>query len=79
MGEGPVDRERQLAHLGRGRLAHLLAEAVADVHAEEARQRVEIAPPGGVLDVAAVAANDDLELLARAVAPHLSEMEPKMV
>ena len=44
MGKRPVDRERQLAHLRRGGLAHLLAEAVADVHAEEARERIEIAP-----------------------------------
>ena len=79
MGERPVDRERQLAHLRRRRLAHLLAEAVADVHAEEAGERVEIAPAGGVLDVAAVTPDDDLKLLARAIPPHLREMEPEVV
>ena len=79
VGERPVDRERQLAHLRRGRLAHLLAEAVADVHAEEAGERVEIAAPRRVLEVAAVAADDHLELLARLVAPHLREVQPEMV
>jgi len=79
VGVRPVDRERQLAHLSRGRLAHLLAESVADVHAEEAGERVEVAPAGGVLEVAAVAAHDDLQRLAVAIAPHLREMEPEMV
>jgi glycerophosphoryl diester phosphodiesterase len=79
VGVRPVDRERQLAHLRRGRLAHLVAEAVADVHAEEAGERVEVAPAGGVLEVAAVTAHDDLKRLAVAIPPHLREMEPEMV
>ena len=56
VGEGPVDRERQLAHLRGGRLAHLGAVAVADVHAEQPGERVEVALAVRVLEVAAVAA-----------------------
>ena len=77
--ERPVDRERQLAHLRGGRLTHLLAEPVADVHAEQARERVEVAPARGVLEVAAVAADDDLQLVARAISAHLREVQPEMV
>jgi hypothetical protein len=79
VGERPVDCERQLAHLRRRRLAHLLAEAVADVHAEETRKRVEVAPPGRILEIAAVAADDHLDFLVRVVPPHLREVQPEMV
>jgi hypothetical protein len=58
------------AHLRRGGLAHLLAEAVADVHAEEAGERIQVAPPRDVLEIAAVAANDHLQLARVGVAAH---------
>jgi hypothetical protein len=77
--EGPVGRERQLAHLGCGRLAHLLAEPIADVDAEEAGQRVGVATSGGVLEVAAVAADRHLELVRVSVVAHLGEVQPEMV
>jgi hypothetical protein len=77
--EGPIDREGQLAHLRRRGLAHLGAEAVADVHAEEAGEGVQIAPAGAVLEIAAVAPDDHLELVAAPVAAHLGEVQPEMV
>jgi hypothetical protein len=55
----PVRVERQLAHLLERRLAHLLAEAVAEVDREEPGERVEVALAVRVLEVAAVAADDD--------------------
>ncbi len=79
VGEGPVDRERQLAHLRRGRLAHLGAVAVADVHAEEPGEGVEVALAVRVLEVAAVAPDDHLELLRVGIAAHLREVEPEVV
>jgi hypothetical protein len=60
MGEGPVDRKRQLAHLRGGRLAHLRTEAVAGVHGKESRERVQVALAVRVLEVAALGADDDL-------------------
>ena len=74
----PVDVERQLAHLRRGRLADLLAEAVADVDAEQAGERVEVALAVHVLEVAAVAA-DDHRHVAVGVAAHAGEVQPEMV
>jgi hypothetical protein len=73
---GPVDGERQLAHLGRGRLAHLLPEAVARVDAEEPGERVEIAFASAVLEVAAVALDDHRDVVG---VPHLSEVQPEMI
>jgi hypothetical protein len=58
----PVRVEGQLAHLRRRRLAHLLAEPVADLDGEEAGQRIEVALAVRVLQVAAVAAHDDRHL-----------------
>jgi RNA polymerase sigma factor (sigma-70 family) len=72
----PVDGERQLAHLRRGRLAHLLPEAVADVDGEEAGERVEVAFASAVLEVAAVAPDDHRNVVG---VPHLSEMQPEMI
>ena len=77
MGVGPVRVIGQLAHLRGGRLAHLLTEAVADVDGEEAGQRVEVPAPVDVLEVAAVAADDDRQL-AVVVAAHRGEVQPQM-
>jgi hypothetical protein len=80
--ERPVDRERQLAHLLRRRLTHLGAEAVAGVDAEEPGERVQIALALRVLEVAALATDDDLELVcvqlshAREVQPEVAEGVP---
>ena len=79
VGERPVDGERQLAHLRRRRLAHLGPVPVADVHAEEPGQGVEVALAVRVLEVAAVAPHDHLELLRVGVAAHLREVEPEVV
>jgi hypothetical protein len=79
VGERPVDRERQLAHLRGGGVAHLLAVAVADVHAEQPGERVEVAAALGVLQVAAVAAHDHLEIGGVLVGAHLGEVEPEVV
>jgi hypothetical protein len=73
---GPVDRERRLAHLRGGSLAHLLAEPVSGIHAEESRQRVQVALAVRVLEVAAVAADDDRHLV---VVPHLGEVQPEVI
>ena len=77
VGEGPVDRERQLAHLARRRLAHLGAVAVAGVDAEEAGERVEIATALLVLEIAALPADDYLELVGIEI-PHPGEVEPEV-
>ena len=71
----PVGVEGQLAHLLERRLADLLTEAIAEVDGEQARERVEVALPVGVLEVAAVAAHDDRRL----VAVHVREVEPEVV
>ena len=55
----PVRVEGQLAHLRERRLADLLAERVAEVDREQAGERVEVALAVHVLEVAAVAADDD--------------------
>jgi hypothetical protein len=78
MGVRPVGVERQLAHLRRRGLPHLLAVRVADLHREEARERVEVALPVRVLEVAALAADDDRDL-AVAVAAHAGEVEPQVL
>ena len=74
----PVGVEGQLAHLLERGLAHLLAEAVADVHREEAGERVEVALAVRVLEVAAVAADDDRHLAVPEPA-HAREVEPEVV
>src|SRR5207249_2723349 len=74
----PVGVERQLAHLLERRLTDLLAEAVADVDREQARKRVQIALAVGVLEVAAVAADDDRHL-GVPVPAHAGEVHPEMV
>ena len=74
----PVRVEGQLAHLLERRLPDLLAEAVADVDREQAGERVEVALPVRVLEVAAVAADDDRHL-GVAVAAHAGEVQPEVV
>jgi hypothetical protein len=73
---GPVDGEGQLAHLRRGGLPHLLAEAIAGVDAEEPCQRVQVAFAGRVLEVAAVALDDHGDVVR---VPHPSEVKPEMI
>ncbi len=75
---GPVRVEGQLAHLRGGRLADLLAVRVADLHGEEPGQRVEVALAVRILEVAAVAADDDRDLGA-GVSPHAREVQPEML
>src|SRR5207302_5453877 len=67
--------ERQLAHLGERRLPHLLAERVADLDREQPRERVEIAPPLDVLEIAALAAHDD----GRLTSAHAREVQPEVL
>src|SRR5581483_12190698 len=71
----PVRIEGQLAHLLERRLAHLLPERVADLYREEAGERVEVAIALEILEVAAVAADDDRRL----VHAHLREVEPQVI
>ena len=71
----PVGVEGQLAHLLVCRLADLVAVGVADLHREEPGQRVEIALAVRVLEVAAVAADDDRRLAAA----HPGEVQPEVV
>jgi hypothetical protein len=78
VGEGPVDGERELAHLRRGRFAHLLAEPVAEIHAEEAGEGVEVAAAGDALEVAAVAAHHHLQVRGGRVAARLREVQPEV-
>src|SRR6266511_3266983 len=74
----PVRVEGELPHLGRGGIAHLLPEAVADVDREEACERVEVAIPLGVFEVAAVAPHDHRNLRV-AVARHAREVQPEVI
>ena len=74
----PVRVERQLAHLLERRLADLLAERVAEVYGEQAGQGIEVALAVHVLEVAAVAADDDGHL-GVAVAAHAREVQPQVV
>ena len=76
---GPVRVERELAHLGRRRLADLLAVRVADLDREQARERVEVALPVDVLEVAALSAHDDRHVVAFGVRAHAREVEPEVV
>src|SRR4029079_9740213 len=59
----PVRVEGELAQLGGGGLPDLVAEAVADVDGEETRERVEVALAVYLLEVAAVPAHDDGDVL----------------
>jgi hypothetical protein len=72
----PVGEERELARLLGGCLGKV-RPAVATVHAEQRRQRVEIALAVLVIDVAALAAHDDRDL-AFGVAAHAREVHPQM-
>ena len=74
----PVRVEGQLAHLLVRRLADLVSERVADVDREEPGERVEVAPPVRVLEVAAVAADDDRDVLRRELA-HAGEVHPEVL
>src|SRR5262249_10624315 len=74
----PVGVEGQLAHLLERRLTDLLAEAVADVDRKQTRQRVEVARAVDVLEVAAVAADDDRHLRV-AVPAHAGEVHPEVL
>ena len=78
VGVRPVRVERQLAHLLERRLADLVAERVADVDGEEAGERVDVAPPVRVLEVAAVAAHDDRDVLDAEPA-HAGEVHPEVL
>src|SRR5688572_28768329 len=78
MGVRPVRVERQLAHLLERRLPDLLAEAVAEVDREQAGERVEVALPVRILEVAAVPPNDDRHL-GFPVAAHAREVQPEVV
>ena len=74
----PVRVERQLAHLLERRLADLLAERVADVDREEPRERIDVAPTVRVLEVTAVAADDDRHV--RRIEPaHAGEVHPQVL
>ena len=67
MGVAPERVEVELLDLARGGLAELGA-AVAGVDAEQAGEAVEVALAVLVVDVAALAADDDRDLVVRAVA-----------
>ena len=71
----PVGVERQLAHLLERGLADLLAVRVADLDGEQARERVEVAVPVAVFEVAALTADDDRRL----VPAHPREVEPEVI
>src|SRR5262249_61541710 len=74
----PVRVERQLAHLLEGRLADLLAVAVADVDREQPCERIEVAVPVDVLEVAAVAPDDDPHI-GVPVPAHAGEVHPEVL
>src|SRR5205823_10839416 len=74
----PVRVERQLAHLRRGRLAHLVAVRVADLHGEQPGERVEVALAVRVLEVAALPPDDDRHVRV-GVAAHTREVQPEVV
>ena len=71
----PVRVEGQLAHLLVRGAADLVAVGVADLHREQAGERVEVAVALVVLEVAALAADDDRRL----VAAHAREVQPEVV
>ena len=73
----PVRVEAELLRLRRRGLAHLGAP-VAGVHAEERREAVEVALVVLVVDVGALAAHDDRDLVLLVVRPHAREVHPEM-
>src|SRR5688500_1052877 len=74
----PVRVEGQLAHLRSRRLPHLLAVPIADLDGEKTGERVEVALPLGVLEVAPVTAHDDREVVLL-IAAHAREVQPQML
>src|SRR5919106_5234419 len=78
MGVAPVRVEGELAHLRGRRLAHLLAEAVADLDREETGEGVEVALAVRILEVAALSAHDD-GYLAVAIGRHAGEVQPEVI
>src|SRR4051795_11045728 len=74
---GPRREEAELAGLVGAGLGDLVA-AVADVHAEERAQAVEVAVAVLVPDVAAVALDDDRDVRALAVGAHAAEVQPQV-
>ena len=74
----PVGVERQLAHLLVRGLADLVPERVADLHREQPGERIEVPAPERVLEVAALAADDDRDVHLL-VHRHAREVEPEMV
>ena len=73
----PVGVEAELLDL-RGRGLADLGAAVAGVHAEERREAVEVALAVLVVDVGALAARDDRDLVAVVVRAHAREVHPEM-
>ncbi len=59
-------------------LPDLVAVRVADVDGEEAGQRIEVPLTVRVLEVAALAADDDRDLVLRETA-HAGEVEPEVL
>src|SRR5262249_40333461 len=74
----PVGVEGQLPHLLERRLTDLLAERVADVDREEPGERVQVALPVRVFEIAPVAAHDDRDVLGR-VPAHAGEVHPEVL
>ena len=74
----PVGVERQLLHLLVRGSADLVAVRVAELNREQARERVQVALAVRVLEVAALAADDDRHL-GVPVAAHAGEVEPQVV
>ena len=77
VGVRPVGVEGELAHLRERCLADLLAEAVADVDGEQPRQRVQVSLAVYILEVTAVAADDDRHL-GVPIPAHTGEVHPEV-
>ena len=77
VGVAPQRVEVELLHLAGGRLAELGA-AVPGVDAEEAGEAIEVAVAVLVVDVAALAADDDRDLVVGPVGAHPREVHPEM-
>ena len=77
VGVAPVGVEGELLGLARARLADLRA-AVAGVDAEERREAVQVALVVLVVDVRALAAHDDGDLVLAVVPAHSREMHPQV-
>ena len=77
VGVAPQRVEVELLDLARRRLPQLGA-AVAGVDAEEAGEAVEVAVAVLVVDVAALAADDDRDLVVGPVGAHAREVHPEM-